>query len=584
LRSAPTTAPGPRPVTLLPAKLAAVACAAAIAVLLAGCGSSHTSGTSVDPAGAVPASAPVYVGATVRPGGSQKTAALSAGRALTHQADPYLRLLEALQTPGSAALSFKRDVAPWLGPHAGVFLSSLRSASSLLTLLEHGLLGGSASSAAAFRFGASGAQGAIVLDTSDAAKARSFLDTQAQHAGAHSATYRGIAYHSTAAGAAFGLVDRLAVIGSESGLRSVIDTTLGGPPLARTSGYSKLLAAAPSGALAHVYWNPVGSSADGTQEGLAGLVMLLAGGHQVNVSLVPSEGALALDADTLASNSPGTTGGLLSSDPQSAAALGELPGDSWLAIGLGHLSTTITQDVQALRGLASVGGTPGGSGEGSSSGALNFKSLLEGLLTPLNALGANSAQAKRDFASWMGSAGMFGSGGSLLELRAAIVITSKNPALSRAAVSKLAAQLRRAGASLRPATIAGADAAVGVALNGLPVTLDVADGRASNGQTKFVMGFGEASVAAALNPPSTLAGAAPRGAAAAALGEGIQPSVILELPTLVSLLEGAGLTEDPSISAFVPYLRAATTLAGGGRPLGGEVQRFRLVLGLQRGG
>ena len=67
-----------------------------------------------------------------------------------------------------------------------------------------------------------------------------------------------------------------------------------------------------------------------------------------------------------------------------------------------------------------------------------------------------------------------------------------------------------------------------------------------------------------------------------ALGEGIEPSLIVDFPTLLGLLEGVGLSEDPSISKLVPYLRSATTLAGGGRQLGGELERFRLVLGLQR--
>jgi len=96
-----------------------------------------------------------------------------------------------------------------------------------------------------------------------------------------------------------------------------------------------------------------------------------------------------------------------------------------------------------------------------------------------------------------------------------------------------------------------------------------------------VLALGEASVPAALNPSSTLASAAPRTAAATSLGEGIQPSLIVNFPTLLGLFEGVGLLEAPSISKFVPYLRAATTLAGGGREVGGEVERFRLTLGLQ---
>jgi hypothetical protein len=120
-----------------------------------------------------------------------------------------------------------------------------------------------------------------------------------------------------------------------------------------------------------------------------------------------------------------------------------------------------------------------------------------------------------------------------------------------------------------------------VRLSGLPLVLDIAAGHGSDGQPKFVLALGEASVEGALNPPSTLAGAASYAAAATAIGEGAQPSLIADFPTLLSLLESVGLLEEPTIAKFVPYLHAATTLAGGGHDLDAEVQRFRLVLGLQ---
>jgi hypothetical protein len=515
----------------------------------------------------------------VRPSGAEKSGALAAGKALTNQANPYPRLLGALQTPGSPQLSYAKDIAPWLGPHAGLFLSSLGADASLTGLLQQGLLGTGSTSASLFPFGAGGLQGALVLDTSDASKARSFLDGQAKRAGAHASSYRGVSFHLGAHGVAFALVHRLAVIGSEAGLRGVIDTTSGSASLASSSGYAKLLQAAPADALAHVYSNPAASRAQASTGGAGGLLALLAGARQVNVSLLAKAGSVSLDADTLASGA--TPGGLISADAEGAAALGELPGDSWLAVGLGHLGTSLAQDVQGLGALAALAGS-GASGSASAS-ALSVGPLLEAMLAPLKVLGGTSAQARRDFASWMGSAGIFASGGSLLELKAAIVIASKNPSASRAAVNKLAAQLRRAGGSLRPVQIAGTDAAVGVALPGLPVVLDIANGRDASGHTKFVFGFAEASVTDALNPPSTLASAAPRTAAAAALGEGIQPSVMLDVPTLLSLLEGVGLTEDPSIAKLLPYVRSATTLSAGAHAAGGEVDRLRLVLGLRGG-
>ena len=584
----------PAPSTRTPGRLFVAAALATIA-LLAGCGSSHGSGTQADPATATPASAPLYAGAIVRPSGQLKDGALAVGRALSHEADPYLRLLEALQTPGSPKLDFNRDVAPWLGQKAGVFLDSLDNSGSLLSLLEQGLLHGSGATVA-FPFGRSLAQGAFVLDTTDAGKAQSFLHSQAAHAGAHNINYRGVTFEVTSDGVAFALVSRFAVIGSEAGVHAVIDTTLGGPSLAHAPGYSKLLAAAPAGALANVYANPAVPGASPAASGVAspapsgpsssqsfsGLLGVLAGKRVVLVSAVPSITAISLDVDTLATASPGTEEGLLPSGPEAARALGELPGESWLALGLSHVGAGLAGDVQGLRALTSLAGA--GSGEGSSSGLVSLGGLLNGLLKPLGVLSADTPEARRDFTSWMGSGGIFASGSGLLELKAAVVINSNSPALSRAAVGKLGAALHKSGASVQPASIPGTDASVEVRLSGLPLALDIANARTASGQTKFILGLGAMSVTGALNPSTTLSGAASTTAAEAALGEGIAPSLMVDFPTLVSLLEAVGLTEAPPISQFVPYLRAVTTLDGGGKSLGGGIDRFRLVLGLRPAG
>ncbi len=547
---------------------------------IAGCGSSSAPGSSADPATLVPASAPLYAGANVRPDGAEKTAALAAGAALTHQTDPYVRLLAALQTPGSKPLDFARDVDPWLGPHAGIFLTSLSSSGSLLSLLEQGLLG-AGTNAGAFPFSANGAQGALVLDTSDSNKARSFLNAQAKLAGAHAASYRGIVYRTTTAGVSFGLVDHVAVIGSDSGFRSVVDTARGGAPLAGASEYSKLLAKAPAETLAHVYSSAAARLAPGAQEGLSGVLSLLAGGHAANISLVPSASSLALDADTLTTGAGGAAGGLLSTDAEAVQGLGELRSDSWLAIGLGDLASTLSGDVKDLGGLASLTGS---SSAGAASSSFGLQSLLAALTTPLSKLGADTPQAHRDYTSWMGPGGIFASGSGLLELQAGVVIASNDAARSRAAVAQLGKELSRSGVAVAPADIPGTEAAIGARLPGLPLVLNIAAGRASDGQAKFVLGLGEASVEGALHPPGTLAGSPAYAAAETSLGEGARPRLIVDLPTLLSLLEGVGLLEEPTIAKFVPYLRSATSLVGGGHELDSEIARFRLVLGLQAPG
>jgi Protein of unknown function (DUF3352) len=575
--------------------------AGALTAALAGCGSSSSTGTSADPAGAAPSSAPVYVGAVVRPDGSLKTDALAAGHKLTQQADPYSRLLGVLRTPGSPALDFGHDVAPWLGPNAGLFLSSLGSSEAIESLLQQGLTGGG-STGAEWPFGTGGAQGAIVLDTSDLAAAKTFVSTQATRAGAHAGSYRGVAYQVTAGGDAFAVVDRYVVLGTESGVHAVIDTTQGGSSLKADSAYAQLQAVAPSGALGHVYASPAAlSAAHGTTgvhggasaQGLPALLSVLGGTRPLNVSLVPSSSSLALDADVgpPAAGATGVaqSGGLVAAAAAGNPALGALPGESWLAAGLGNVGGALGGGLEGLHGLLSLASTLGGSaaGEGALSGSsqatLSVKGLIEGLLVPLNALSANTAQARSDYLSWMGEAGVFASGTTVLELKAGVVIDSKDPAASRAAVAKLASALNKSGGEATPASIPGTEAAVEAKLTGLPVTLVIADGRGADGHTKFVMGLGESSIQDALSPSSTMASASSYSAAQSALGEGIQPSITVDFATLLSLLEGVGLSEDPSVSKFVPYLRSSTTLSGGGKSLGGGVERLRLVLGLQPG-
>ena len=92
-----------------------------------------------------------------------------------------------------------------------------------------------------------------------------------------------------------GVVDHFAVIGSEAGLHSVIDTTLGGSSLAHASGYTKLLAAAPGNALAHIFTSPSSSAQAGAppEEATSGLLALLAGAREANISLVPSASSLS---------------------------------------------------------------------------------------------------------------------------------------------------------------------------------------------------------------------------------------------------------------------------------------------------
>jgi Protein of unknown function (DUF3352) len=557
---------------------AATAALLSLALALGACGSSHSTGPGTDPATLTPASAPVYIGAVVRPSGALRDGALTAARTLTGEREPYLRLLALLQTPGSRKLDYARDVRPWLGPRAGAFLLPGAGAGSadigrLLELLQ--------SEAVTFPFSSGGVGGAVLIDTSDRARAQSFVAAQAARAGAVPRSYRGVPYRATAGGVALGIVDGLVALGSEPALRGVIDTAAGGPRLSAAAGYAALAAAAPADSLARVYVGEQAPHAVGAARGASSASALfsqLAGGRPLSVSLRPSANAIVLDLDTLAPSSQSPA--LLGSLREGATAFGELPADSWLGVGLGARAGTFGADVRGLRSVLSLLS----SGASSSTAQISVKGLLGAFLAPLEALGADTPAARRDFQSWMTSAALFAGGSGLLDLKAGVEIASDNAARSRAAVGKLAAALRRSGNEVDRVAIPGADAAAAAHLPTLPLALDIASGTDPGGHVKFVIGLGEASVTAVLAGAQTLAGGPTASAAAAALGEGISPSATVDFPTLLSLLEGVGLTEDRSIAPLVGYLRALTTLSAGGSQPSGNVRRLRVTIGLRQSG
>ncbi len=540
-----------------PRVLASLA-AIVLVALLAGCGSS--SSPPLDPATVVPASAPLYVSATVKPSGKLKSATTASTQKLTHSGEPFSSLLKLL-SPSGRQLSYARDVKPWLGARAGAFAISLDSAkateaitSSLSEAIAKSSIAAAAEGILQQLLAGKTSTGAVVLDTTDTGKANAFLTARAQEAGAHATSYRGVSYQVDANGYAEGLVGKFAVLGSESALHSVIDTEQAGPAssIVHAAPYAKLTSTAEPQALANVYLNT---------SGLPSLGGLLGSTAQAYVSLLPSPTSFALDIDTIPS-SAGTETGLL---PGTAAAqlVGQLPGGSWLALGIGDVSATFGQGATTLRTFV----TP--------LTKLKIGTFsLEGIFAPLF---AKSVDLNKDLLSWMGAAGVFASGSGLLNLQAGVVIASTDPTRSRAAVGKLAQAYRQAGDEATPTTIPGAEEAVTVKITGFPVIVAIGAG---NG--KFAIGLGPASVQEALNPSTTLASSANYQAAATTLGHGLKPSLLVEFPTLVSLIETLGLAQSEGISSALPYLQTLSTLAGGGgESLGNGVTRARVVLGLQ---
>jgi len=343
-------------------------------------------------------------------------------------------------------------------------------------------------------------------------------------------------------------------------LKSVIDTSLGGAAMTTVPGYAK-----PSAdAIANAYIRPevlrkaVSGTGGVASQGVSLLGQLFTGAQWASLSVTPTANSISLQGEVHSSSGSTPLFG-----QGGAKALGALPASSWLAAGVGDVGANLPSAFALLRGVASLGTST----VFASLGGASIEKLFQALSAP-------SAKLQQDFGSWAGSAGMFVSGTGLFNLEAALVITSKDPAASRAAVGKLASLLRDAGAVVAGASIPGTDAAVSVKLQGFPAVLFIADG-----QGKFVLGLGQQSVRGAMSPSSTLSGSSSYAAATSTLGGGIEPSLIVEFSTLLGFLEGIGLTQSPGVSNLVPYIKSLGTLTAGAVSRSG-VQHFRLVLGL----
>jgi hypothetical protein len=539
-----------------------------LAAALPGCGSSG-SRSNADPASVTPASVALYVGFTVKPpGGGPRGDAASDLRRLTHLQDPFGSIGEALLGGGRSHLLFKREIEPWIGRWAAIFLAAPAAQAPA---------GGAETSPwpSTFPFGLGGLEGlswqrgrgAMVLDVSDASKARVFLDRRAHEQGAQPTTYRGVRLQVSAKSAQ-GIVAGLAVIGSQSAVKSVIDTSLGGAPLTRAPAYLKPR----SQAIASAYVAPTQLASAMLHEPHAprswtqALQQLPAGVRSASLFIAPEANSISLEGRLRAESGfqPLLGGG-------GAQAVRSLPGGSWLAAGGANVGASASRWLALLESIVA---SPGASHALEPVGGGTLERLLGGL-------SSSGARLRESLARWAGDAALFVSGTSPLDLQAALRIGSHDDSGSRAAVGELASLAAKGGASVAKASLPGTEMARRVTIAGLPAVLYVADS-----PDALVLGLGQASVAAALRPASTLGDSPSYAAAAKTLGRGISPSVIVEFPALLAMLEALGLTQSPPLSTAVPYLESLGTLtAGSAADSGGS--RFRAVLtlgGVARGG
>lgn len=483
----------------------------------------------------MPAGVPLYLGVVARPGGTLGTQALSAARTLTGQAQPFAGVEATIDSLAGPSVSFTREIEPWLGRSAGAFFTSLAGGLSL--------------------HGASPSAGAAVVDVADHGSAQSFLSHLTSTSGAQAASYRGVGYALTPQGIAYGFVGPFVVIGVRSAFEAVVDTHDGGPALSTSATFASVRDSAPADTVAELHVGsralvaalPAGAAASG----VLGLARAVAGSS----SIAALDASLQVPAASSLVVSLAVTGGGAgpSAGPTAAQVFAGLPGDSWLALGTGALGPSLERLLAAVPSGSALGGSTIGS-------VLDLLRTLDG--------------GAQHLLRWAGPTGVFAAGSGLLDLTAGITITTRNDALARAAIPQIAARLSP-GATPAALAVPGSDAGLSVPLSGLPISVDIV-----HVPGKVVIGLGSASVQAALHPSSTLGGSQVGAAAARTLGGGA-PSLLIDFPTLVNVIDTVNQLTGTPILGTLPAVTSRLGDVVAGTASSGDTRTVRVVINLQ---
>jgi hypothetical protein len=193
---------------------ALLACAAAVAIVASGCGSSTGAGGPADAADLAPRTTIGYASIDLAPEGDTK-AGFDAAFGKLLGPDPEARLGKALTEASKeegSKLSYEADVKPWLG----------RTATAILTGFARGE-----------------PDWAILLASKDDDKARAAIDKDLAGRQAVPATYRGVGYKVIDATIANGVVGHYLVAGTQRAFKAIVDTDKDGKSLSDSNAWKQ---------------------------------------------------------------------------------------------------------------------------------------------------------------------------------------------------------------------------------------------------------------------------------------------------------------------------------------------------------
>jgi Protein of unknown function (DUF3352) len=517
-------------------RAASLAALALLAALVGACGGGAAGDSGADPATAVPADAPFYLEVVVRPEGDLRDDAVDAAGKVLRTPDAQARIRElvdeAFASGDGPQLSYERDVAPWLGERAGLWLTAGEG---------------------------SDPTGAALLAATDTDRAQEALDTAFERSDepTNPRTHREVDYVVSDDGDAAGVVGDFVAIGTEAAVKRSIDA-LEGDSLADNDRYKGAVDPLDDGRLAHFFADVaelvrLGSAGDPDAEEQLRMFNQVVPLDRFG----PIAGAFFADGSRLAVDMAVDTESLKSLGPVGALSgwsgtplMAELPGDAWLASGspdFGEVMRTMLDQYAGLFG-----------------GAVAQEQIRRELGIDL----------EQDVFSWIGDVAYFARGSDMATLDGGAVIEVTDSSRAEAAFGKIVGALRAiGGVDAQPVTIDGAEVAFAAPLPDAPKPLVLA-----RSDDRVVVAYGEEAAVDAFSPPEALGDSELYGRARGALGDA-DPTFLLSMPGVISLVEATG-SADAEFEQARPYLDAFGFVAVGGTT-DGDRARVRVAAGLE---
>jgi hypothetical protein len=479
-------------------------------LIVAGCGSSGgkpaSSAGGPDPATLAPADAALYGQATIRPSGNAKAGVLAAARKVSLVQDPGAALRRLLDSDRSDGVVFSRDVEPWLGERAGGFLLFPAS-------------------------GSGDPDWAVAIAIGDRA---AFDDALPHiHRGDRPAgSYHGVAYYQERDDATIdsATVGDFYVGGSLAGVRAAIDASKGSS-LADASRFDDAAGDVPDDALAFLYADPktivtaVGKLPGAQPEARRALARF-AEADPVTASVTANADQIAMEA-----SADQQLTGSLDAGSDAEVSVGQLPGDSWLALATPPLGPLVRQ-------------------------ALDSSGMHAAAAAQVQA--GTGLDLDRDLLGPLGGLGLFVRGTSPLDIGGGALLQMTDAASAQRLLTRIEA-IVTAGAGIPTHALALSGARgfeLQIPQSPQPIVV-LAKG------DRVAAGYAASSAQDLLDPQQRFDDSSGGKAAIATLGDGYTPSLVLLVPQLTTLLRALDELQVADLSSVLPYLQPYRSLAVG---------------------